>query len=174
MSRTNVAVEHKHSPVTLSGYCPVPGHAEGIVFLIRRYGLYNLGGADGCACVNFSLSGFEVDVSCHKSEHTVRIIGSSSSPEEVETVAAAVLADLRFAEDYAVRFCEWGSDHHNGRWEDRVWVEEYKCCYCGEPRAEKDAYLCVSCRHKEEAVARYPWGIVLPGDVRRGQLPPGP
>ena len=38
-----------------------------VLALIKREGIYNLGGYDGCACTHFCLTNIFVDVSCHKS-----------------------------------------------------------------------------------------------------------
>lgn len=38
-----------------------------VVDLLKREGLYTLGGGDGCACAHFCIDNIHVDVACHKS-----------------------------------------------------------------------------------------------------------
>lgn len=143
----------KRELLTRHGYLPSPSEPEPILELIKRHGIYVLGGYDGCPCTSFSIGAYEVDVSCHKSKKCVRVVCSYSGQRNragLEAIANAVLAEL--AEEgrsgYQVRFCDISQDHANGRWECGKWVDEQKCCYCASPRADVDGYLCEDCRLK--------------------------
>lgn len=142
----------------LPGYRSMPD-PDGVIAFIDRFSIWELGGSDGCPCCHFELLGFKVGVSCHKSEHCVRVYSDymGSDWRDAERVAQAV---LRWLPDggvrYRVRYCDYAHDHVNGRWEDGAWREEQKCCYCGKPRAHKEAYLCAECLTNESAVAAYP------------------
>jgi hypothetical protein len=134
---------------------------------MKRFGLWGLGGADGCACTEFSLYNITVSVSCHKSERTIRVSCPSMErdPRSLEALAVEAMSQLRdryeYEEPFAVRFCEYSYDHVNGHREgtgtDAKWVKQQKCCYCGALRDDPKAYLCEKCVRKREALAYYPW-----------------
>ena len=135
---------------------------QGCIELIECYGVQQLGGGDGCPCSHFSVCGFQIDASCHKSEHCVRVYSDHmfKQPQDCVEIAALVLKQLGdFSGGYRVRYCEYRDDHVNGRWQDRIWVEEYQCCYCGKPRSNPDAYLCDKCLKDQNAVSSYPYGM---------------
>lgn len=143
----------KRELLTKHGYLPSPAEPEPVLELIKRHGIYVLGGYDGCPCTSFAIGGYEIDVSCHKSRRCVRIVccyAGQRNPAALEAIANAVLAEL--AEEghrgYAVRFCDYSQDHANGRWEGEVFVDDRKCCYCSSPRADINGYLCEACRLK--------------------------
>lgn len=135
-------------PITLGDRYWSHPSPEATLALIRRFGIFGLGGSDGCYCCNFSIHGISIDVSCHKSEHCVRIhtgcLGFSDSA--LFMIADEVLSQLPDGgERYRVRFCDYSCDHVNGHWDKGKWVESYKCVYCSKPRADRDAYLCGTC-----------------------------
>lgn len=134
----------------------------GCMELIARYGFEQLGGGDACRCSHFMICGFHIDVSCHKSEHCVRVFSDHmyrQAEDEIQ-IAALVLQQLGdSAKGYRVRYCEWGYDHVNGHWEGNRFVNEYKCCYCSAPRSDAEAYLCAKCLRITDAVSRYPFGV---------------
>jgi hypothetical protein len=47
--------------------------AKDVVAAIRKAGIYEMGGTDGCLCTDFELYNVGVCVSCHKSEQTIRV-----------------------------------------------------------------------------------------------------
>jgi hypothetical protein len=135
-------------------YSPSCPDEAAVLWFIQKYGIFGLGGNDGCACCHFSLCGIDVDVSCRKSEHCVRVhcgyLGYKVS--NLFAIANEVLAQLRDGGiGYRVRFCGYSADHVNGRWENGEWREEHKCVYCGKPRAGFDDYLCAVCAQNKEA-----------------------
>lgn len=137
--------ERTFERVASGGCFPDP---EGVLWLIRKFGISGMGGSDGCYCYHFQNRGISVDVSCHKSEHCVRVHSGymEFDVSELFEIANEVLSQLPFGGSrYRVRFCDYGMDHVNGRWEGKVWREEYKCGYCGKPRNERDAYRCQKC-----------------------------
>src|SRR5271163_3760873 len=99
----------------------------GALALLKQHGIWGLGLGDGCRCTNFTVLGVSVDISCHKSEHCVRVIGWSHGSiagdrrdaSELESVAREVLVQLGedVAYGYRVRFCEYRHDHAGGHWE---------------------------------------------------------
>lgn len=141
--------------------------AQKAIGLIKREGLWGLGLSDGCNCCHFEVQAIQVDISCHKSEHCIRVSSKYlySAPEELEQVMRQVL--LSFAEScsismyylskYRLRFCEYRPDHVGGHWKNKVWTETYECCYCGAPREHKEAYLCPKCSSTADAIRSYPW-----------------
>ena len=135
---------------------------DGCLELISRYGFYQLGGGDGCDCSNFQVCGFEISISCHKSEHCVRVYSHHlfRQPDDEIEIASLVIKQLGDSgKYYNIRFCDYRHDHVNGRWENDVWTEEYSCCYCDKPRTDKDAYLCSNCLTKKDAISHYPFGL---------------
>lgn len=141
--------------------------ANKAIDLIRREGLFGLGEGDGCLCCHFEVQGVSVDISCHKSEHCVRVHSCHMyrSARDLERVALVVMQEFAKYTDvseYRLRFTEYANDHQNGdRDKDDKWIEEYRCCYCHAPRSEKE-YLCAECRegkaeHKDMAPISYPW-----------------
>jgi hypothetical protein len=157
----------------LPGGCDPP-NVDGVVALLRRYGLHGLGGCDGCRCAHFSLLGISVDVSCHKSDHCVRVHSGYMGFNQADLVPI-VREALRQLPDggagYSVRFCDYSSDHVNGRWVDREWVEEHRCCYCAKPRADKAAYLCEECERDVRALESYPVKLLV---LQVSLVPPDP
>lgn len=141
----------------LRGGCSIP-NVEGVVDLLQRFGVWGLGGCDGCECAHFKILGISVDVSCHKSEHCVRVhsgyLGFNQS--ELAQIAREVLAQLTHPESYSLRFCEYSYDHKNGRWENGVWKKDQACCYCGQLRPDADAYLCDDCFQQNKGLDVYP------------------
>lgn len=102
--------------------------ANGAVSLIREVGIYGLGGNDGCPCTSFEVRNVHVDVSCHKSEKTVRVwshhmdytdesyrrCNAALKPiadEVLRQVDAYYDAGGEYAADFAVRYCSWDEDH---------------------------------------------------------------
>lgn len=147
-------------------YAELPGYGEpnkaGCLELISRYGFYQLGGGAGCRCSHFAVCGFHVNVSCHKSEHCVRVYSHHlfRQPEDEVEIASLVIRQLGDSgENYRVRYCEYRHDHENGRRENGVWTQEYSCCYCNKPRLDEDGYLCAGCLKKLDAVSHYPFGL---------------
>jgi hypothetical protein len=142
-----------------NGYCGSPNDSAWPIYFIEKYGLYRIGGSDGCNCVHLKLCAFEIDVSCHKSEHTIRVYSDDlgRNPKDLEILMGVVVSQDEAFQDYAKRYCGYQYDHLNGRWENDVWIDEMKCCYCGKPRFVKDDYLCESCKTKPNARAYYPW-----------------
>lgn len=136
--------------------------------LIRSIGIYGLCESDGCPCCYFEIHGVHVNVSCHKSEHRIRVYSHHifADPFELEPIAIEVAVQVG-REGYSVRFCDYGKDHKgtNGT-----------CCYCGKPRSDKEAYLCVPCLSKPEARGSYPWGLkgnmISPEDQERSIFAP--
>lgn len=66
------------------------------IALIKQVGVYGLNGSDGCACTSFSVHGMDIEISCRKSAHLVRVTSYScdSIGIDLQPVADAVLADL--------------------------------------------------------------------------------
>src|ERR1039458_10278142 len=137
--------------------------ADKAIQLIQQHGIFGLGGYDGCLCTNFEIQGIYVSVSCHKSEHCVRVWSNYMfrNPLPLESVMKEVLASLEKTrdypvDDYRIRFYDYKNDHDPKRrgWEGpkgkEVWVDYYIYCYCGKDRKEREAYLCeigrASCR----------------------------
>jgi hypothetical protein len=134
------------------------------IALIRQHGIFGLGVGDGCWCCYFQVQGIEVGISCHKSEHCIRVHANclDEGPAGLEAVLYAIVEDSKARydkdfSDYRVRFCDYDCDHVGGHWEGKVWTETYKCCYCGAPRSEAQKYLCEACKGKDEARRLYPW-----------------
>lgn len=130
-------------------------HATATVGLIRKHGLYGLSGDEGCECYSFQVQGIFVDVSCHRSEHSIRVYSHHlcSDPLGLEMVAKEVISQLNKAEStmdtsYRLRFCEYSMDNHK---------QGSRCCYCAKPRVSKETYLCEACQQKKEALRSYPW-----------------
>ena len=142
--------------------------------LILQHGIYGLGGSDGCRCTHFFVQGIWVDVSCHKSEHSVRVYSDylERDPLALEPIAREVLRQIarsveswgtpeeeaiEIASRYRIRFCDFSTDNVNGRREGEKYVWDHKCSYCGKPRLNAAAYLCDDCLKRPEAVSCYPW-----------------
>lgn len=152
----------------LRGGCSIP-NVESVLDLLQRFGVWGLGGCDGCACAHFEILGIEVHVSCRKSEHCVRVhcgyLGFDQS--ELVPIAREVLSQLTFPSRYSLRFCDYSKDHKNGRRENGVWKDDQTCCYCNKPRADVDAYLCEECLRVRDANW---WSPVDIYNERLGQL----
>ena len=150
----------------MESFSELPGHAspnkEACIELISRYGFHQLGTDEGCRCSNFCVCGFEISVSCHKSEHCVRVYSHHlcrQAEDEVE-IAALIIRQLGDSGSrYRIRYCDYTHDHVGRHWEKEKWVESYSCCYCSKPRADKEAYLCFACLGNKDAVSHYPFGI---------------
>jgi hypothetical protein len=151
----------------MAKYVELPGYSNpnkaGCLEIISRYGFDQLGGSDGCRCSHFSICGFQIDVSCHKSEHCVRVYSNDLCTHPEDEIEIAALIVKQFADSgeggYLIRYCDYGHDHKNGHWENKKWIEEYSCCYCGKPRVDKDSYLCSVCLNNKDAVSYYPFGL---------------
>jgi hypothetical protein len=137
--------------------------ADEAIALIKQHGLYGLGGSDGCRCVHFHIQGVSIDVSCHKSEHCIRVWSNYIYREasELERIAREVLFDLSQTgadvDSYRLRFCKYSDDHVGGHWEVSGFVHSQKCCYCGKPRNDRETYLCCECSSNPEAREHFPW-----------------
>lgn len=133
------------------------------VELIRQLGIFGLGECDGCACCHFEVQGVSVSISCHKSEHCVRVYSHhmDRDPMALESVAAEVLLQLNSftsAKEYRVRFCEYSDDHVGGHYcAHNAYTHSFRCCYCHGFRRYGARYLCASCQERPEAMAYYPW-----------------
>lgn len=140
------------------------------IALLRQHGLDGLGGHDGCDCCYFNIQGVEINISCHKSGHSIRVYANDRIAEELEAIAkevqAQMLADYHKWENaepeervhkFRVRFCEYTDDHTGGRWEGTKYIDHAKCCWCSAPREDRQAYLCPSCLQKPEAIQMFPW-----------------
>lgn len=135
--------------------------SERVIYLIRECGIYGLGGYDGCACTSFCLNSIHVDVSCHKSEQSIRVWCRSLEydTDGLQLVMDAVCEALKrdgVDIEYMKRFCEYSYDN-NGHWVKGVWIKRPTCCYCGKPRSSQDTYLCGECFTKPKIVAMRPW-----------------
>jgi hypothetical protein len=99
-----------------------------VVDLIREVGIYRLSGYDGCPCANFEVQSVSVDVSCHKSDHSVRVhshhmdycddkyrLDTSLFQPIVEEVLRQVDAHYdaggEYAKGFAVKFQTWEQEH---------------------------------------------------------------
>lgn len=121
--------------------------------LIRDVGVWKLGDFDGCLCGHFVVKGVEVDIACRKSSGShgrttmLRVHSESldASIEELVPIADEVRRQIGEGDGtpIATRYCDWLKDKNNA------------CCWCGKPRADADAYLCVACEKKPEATKRY-------------------
>jgi hypothetical protein len=130
----------------LRGGCDVP-NVESVIDLLERFGVFGLGGCDGCECAHFQILGIHVDVSCRKSEHCVRVHSDYMYFDHTRLIPLAreVLSQLCDPSQYSVRFCNYSSDHKNGRRENGQWKDDQMCCYCGQLRQDRDGYLCDVC-----------------------------
>lgn len=128
--------------------------------ILKHNGLYGLYEPDGCLCAYVSLHGVTVQVSCHKSAHTVYVYGSAMEPDPkgLEAIARWVLTQLDtvqhpgYAAGFKIRFRDPCFDH--------------KCAWCHRPKKDEQEYLCQSCRKDTVAAAAYPW--MLDGFMPRG------
>lgn len=120
--------------------------------LIRREGVFGLGGYDGCLCTSFRVRGIDVDISCRKSSGgldgtieptfygtTVRVYARSGDVggDALRAIAEEIASQLRAGgsgEAIAVRYCDYTHD------------KDGKCIYCGRDRAEPADYLCRACK----------------------------
>lgn len=66
------------------------------VGLIKQHGVFVLGTGDGCACTDFAVCGFTVNVSCHKSHGVIEVSARhvDITQNAVREVAKAVARDL--------------------------------------------------------------------------------
>ena len=132
---------------------------------IKEFGICRLGDWFGhCRCTGFVVRNVSVNVSCHKSENTIRVYSHDPHPKEdlreiAEEVRRQISDNEEYRNRYAVRFCEYRFDHKNGRYEDieeiitatgrphkvSRWRDDQICVYCEKPRTDKDAYLCKPC-----------------------------
>lgn len=102
--------------------------ANAAVELIREVGIYGLGGNDGCPCTSFEVRNVHVDVSCHKSEQTVRVwshhmdftdekyrrceaVFTPIADEVLRQVDAYYDAGGQYAADFTVRYSSWEEDN---------------------------------------------------------------
>lgn len=130
--------------------------------ILKHNGLYGLYAPDGCLCAHVSFHGVTIDVSCHKSAHTLRVFGQQIDPDPkgLEEVAKLVLEQMDtiqgskgYSAGYTVLF--------------REAVFDNKCCWCHAPKAYEQEYLCQKCRKsRAEADAAYPW--MLDGFMKAG------
>lgn len=107
----------------LSGFDP----ARGAIALIKKIGIYGLGGNDGCPCTNFEVQNVHVDVSCHKSQRTVRVYSHHADfcdenyrrdQRFLRPIADEVLRQVdgyydaggEYAADFLVKFCSWDEE----------------------------------------------------------------
>jgi hypothetical protein len=140
-------------------------NAEKALKLIKELGIYGLAESDGCPCCHFNIHGIFIDVSCHKSEHTIRVYSHYMfhNPFDLEPIAEEVHRQVGISNPYKIRFCEYSCDHVGGHWEGKhpnsKWMKTQKCCYCSAPRPDEEAYLCEKCLTKSEARSAYPWGV---------------
>lgn len=100
-----------------------------VIELIREVGIYRLGGNDGCPCTNFEVQNVKVDVSCHKSEQTVRVHThhadwadddyQATDTRLLEPIAREVLRQVddyyqaggEYAAGFTVRYRSWESEN---------------------------------------------------------------
>lgn len=129
--------------------------------LIEQHTIYGLGALDGCMCCYFMVHNVHVNVSCRKSEHSIRVFSHTMyrDAKELEEVARVVIGQVSEAEEYRVRFCEWSDDHYMGHRSANggCWVTTQKCCWCTNRRDKSEGYLCDLCRRKQDAVNAFPW-----------------
>jgi len=120
--------------------------------LIKSQGIYGLCESDGCPCCWFEIHGVNVEVSCHKSERSIRVFSHHlyRNPFHLEPIAVEVACQIG-RDGYKIRFCEYACDHTG---------DNGKCCYCSNPRKDKEAYLCPKCLKNPDARGSYPWGLV--------------
>lgn len=117
--------------------------------LIRREGVFGLGGYDGCLCTHFFVRDVHVGISCRKSSGnlvdpdfngtTVRIYSQSGGLRgaDLREIAEEIAKQLREKGDggaIAVRYCSYEHD------------KELKCTYCHKLRATAADYLCPECK----------------------------
>lgn len=150
---TDAMAEREYEPVP-SGCIP---NGAAALYLIRRFSIWGLGGSDGCDCCHFSIHGLQIDVSCRKSEHCVRVSSNclDKSPKEMIAIASEVLSQIDYPDAYRVRFCDYSHDHVGGHWEAGEWVETYRCVYCHKPRDERDGYLCADHQSDPTVAGRF-------------------
>lgn len=146
--------------ISVDGRGGLPGKSA-VLELIRRYSIWGLCHSDGCECCYFAIHAYQIDVSCRKSEHCVRVsshyLGHDAS--DGIDIAIEVLSQLSAPWRYAVRFCEYSYDHVNSR-QNGAWVRAQKCCYCDATRPDTAAYLCDKCKSVANALHSYPLSIV--------------
>lgn len=102
--------------------------------LIKQVGIYGLCYSDGCPCTNFEVHGVSVDVSCHKSDHCIRVYSCSADFQDAEykvrTCLFQPIADevrrqvnayycndqecTEYGDGYAVKFLSWDDEHKKG------------------------------------------------------------
>lgn len=154
----------------------IPGF-EGIVEVLRRFGIFALGGADGCECTDFKFRGVEVHIACRKSEggHLPKGLGPEgfrgymvrldcrymfATLRDVLPCAAEIVFQLQ--EDRPdlpifVRLCSYTNDHDKEK-------PHGSCLYCGKERDNIGDYLCSECLHGDDC-----WGEKI---SRHYSLPP--
>lgn len=129
----------------------------GLLQVLKRFGLFALGGMDGCLCTGFEFRSIAVLVSCRKSEGghcpdgLAPYLGFHGNIARVHCCfLGALLSDLiPIAQEAArqlleaephlpvlIRLCNYAHDHDN---------PTGLCLYCGEPRSRLANYLCDEC-----------------------------
>jgi hypothetical protein len=159
-----------------------PGYesdAEAVVRFITAGGLRDLMGSDGCLCGHTQVRGFEISVSCRKSESSLRVTSCVLDVQmrDLAMVATEALAQVRSEDDWSdilVRYCDYGADNKGGRWVDGVWVNGPGwCVYCGKARADRAAYLCADCLVGKDAwgdpiAANYDYALISLNGLQQG------
>lgn len=140
------------------------GDGKAVIALIEQHGLFGLGGSDGCECVNFSLHGFDVSVSCHKSEHTIRVSCHVMDFDPQDLIRIATDVQSRLTSGYRVRYCSYEDDHSRVErapdWDHMMRIKEARCCYCGAHRVDEKDYLCEACKERQDARSSFPSFLV--------------
>lgn len=148
--------------------------AEAVVRIMRTVRLRDLMGSDGCNCGSVSLRGFEIERSCHKSESSLRVSHRpmDATPTELSLVMTEALAQMREEDGWAdilVRYCNYTSDHKRSGYVDGKWVRSNGACtYCGEPRDDRDAYLCAKHLADPDIASRYSLAGITPHGLQLG------
>lgn len=140
-------------------YGSIPDY-DGLLLVLKRFGLFALGGTDGCLCSHFSFRAIFVDIGCRKSEGghlpeplTPDFHGTFvrlhcryifSRPVDLLPIAQEIVAQLHAeSTDVFVRLCEYADDHDNDK-------PMGKCVYCSKERSNLSDYLCAECLVKTD------------------------
>lgn len=119
-----VASDQAASHLGPSGFDP----SRAALALIREKGIYGLGWHEGCPCTDFVVHSVHVDVSCHKSEQTIRVYSHHidfcdeqyrRDPTFLRPIADEVLRQVdawydaggTYAADFKVKFLSWDEEH---------------------------------------------------------------
>lgn len=120
-------------------------NANAAIALLKKVGVFDLAGTDGCLCMSCEVQGISIDVSCRKSSGAhlsfnpefrgvvVRVHSRhlDQTHADLQRVADEVVAQLKDdADDIVTRLCDYSSDR------------ELLCAYCGKPRTNKAGYFC--------------------------------